>query len=305
VKNTTKAHLGLVVANLIYGANYLVAKGIMPGVIGPSGFILLRVTGACLVFACVLPFVGGFIKERAVWGRLILCAFFGVCANQLLFFNGLNLTSPINASIIMTVSPVLVLLLTALILKTKVPVIRWIGVAVGGLGAILLISSKSSSSNLVSFEGNTMVFFNAFSYSVYLLLVKPLMLKYNPLRIITHVFLLGWVMVLPFGFSQFMEVDWTGLTTNNYLSMLFVVLGTTVLCYALNIFSLKYVSPAVTSTYIYLQPVFSALVSYWYASYSGNSNYADLTPSKLVFTVLIFIGVYLVSKPKKQVGVDR
>ena len=303
MSNTAKAHIGLLIANLIYGANYLIAKGIMPDVIGPSGFILLRVTGACLVFACLLPFVGGFIKEKAVWGRLVLCALFGVCANQLLFFNGLNLTSPINASIIMTVSPVLVLLLTALILKNKVPTIRWIGVAVGGLGAILLISSKSSSSNLVSFEGNFMVFFNAFSYSVYLLLVKPLMLKYNPLRIITHVFFLGWLMVLPFGFNQFMEVDWASLTTSHFLSMLFVVLGTTVLCYALNIFSLKFVSPAVTSTYIYLQPVFSTIVSYWYASYSGNTNYADLTPSKLLFTILIFVGVYLVSKPQKQVSV--
>ena len=300
MRNTTKAHIGLLIANLIYGGNYLVAKGIMPNVIGPSGFILLRVLGASIVFACVLPFVGGIIKDKKAWGRLLLCGLFGVCANQLLFFNGLNLTSPINASIIMTVSPVLVLLLTALLLKTKVLPIRWIGVAIGGLGAILLITSKSSDSNLVSFQGNAMVFFNAFSYSVYLLLVKPLMTKYNPIQVISHVFLIGLILVVPFGYEQFSQVSWENLTTNNYLSLLYVVLGTTVLSYALNIFSLKHVSAAVTSSYIYLQPVFSAVVSYWYASYSGNGNYADLTVSKLLYTVLIFVGVYLVSKPQKQ-----
>ena len=100
------AHIALFLVNVIYAANYLIAKGIMPDHVQPSGFIFLRVLGAAFLFFIVFLFKPEKIEKKDM-PRLIFSGLFGVAINQLLFFNGLNLTSPINASIIMTSSPIL------------------------------------------------------------------------------------------------------------------------------------------------------------------------------------------------------
>lgn len=102
------AHAALLTVALIYGANYLIAKGLMPALIGPSGFIVLRATGAAALFWVVYAFRFERIRRDDLL-RLALCGLFGVASNQLMFFNGLSLTSPVNASIIMTSNPILVL----------------------------------------------------------------------------------------------------------------------------------------------------------------------------------------------------
>ena len=108
MNKTLLAHISLFVANLIYALNYTIAKDVMPKYIEPSGFILLRVVGAVVLFSLYYFF---FIKEKVENKDILLlsvCGLFGVAINQLLFFEGLNLTTPINASIIMTVNPILV-----------------------------------------------------------------------------------------------------------------------------------------------------------------------------------------------------
>ena len=106
-------HLALLAANIIYGINYAVAKDVMPNYIEPFGFILLRVLGALSLF-WIFHICGNKEKiDRKDFPRLIVCGFFGVALNQLLFFKGLDITSPINASIIMTSNPILVLLISS------------------------------------------------------------------------------------------------------------------------------------------------------------------------------------------------
>ncbi|MBT8271285.1 MAG: EamA family transporter, partial [Bacteroidia bacterium] len=95
------AHLALFGANLIYGANYLIAKGVMPDKIGPSAFVLIRIIGASLLFWIIRFFIREKVEKKDLL-RLLLCGLLGVATNQMFFFNGLNLTSPIDASIIIT-----------------------------------------------------------------------------------------------------------------------------------------------------------------------------------------------------------
>lgn len=294
------AHIALVLVNVIYAANYLIAKGIMPDYIGPSGFIFFRVTGSVLLFILL----GSFIKEKVDkkdFGRLILAGLFGVAINQLLFFNGLNLTSPINASIIMTSNPILVLIISHIMLKEVITKNKILGVLIGGLGAVfLLISTKQASTGHASFSGDLMVFINAMSYGVYLVIVKPLLAKYKPITVIMWVFIFGWCFVLPFGINQALEVDWQSLPSSIIWGVVYVIIFTTFLAYLFNIFALKIVSPSVASTYIYLQPVLAGLFSYLVDNYLHNENgYSqDITWFKLLCTLMIFTGVYLVSKRK-------
>ena len=294
------AHLALFSVNLIYAANYLVAKGIMPDYVPPSGFIFLRVSGAVILFITLALFVKEKI-DKADYGRLILSGLFGVAINQLLFFNGLNLTSPINASIIMTSNPILVLVISHIMLKEVITKMKIIGVAIGGIGAVLLLlSTKQGGGIHASLSGDIMVFINAMSYGVYLVIVKPLLSKYKPITVITWVFAFGWMFVLPFGFQEAIEIEWKTLPSEVLIGIVYVVVFTTFFAYLLNIFALKIVSPSVSSTYIYLQPVlaglFAFLVDQWLNDDKGYSQ--DITWFKLFCTLLIFLGVYLVGKKK-------
>ena len=299
-----KAHAALFIVNAIYGANYVIAKGLMPDVIGPSGFILLRVIGACLLFWLVFSFSWEkvLLKDLA---RMALCAVFGVAMNQLFFFNGLSLTSPINASVIMTSTPIIVLVMASIILGERITWLRSVGVLVGAIGAVALILSTGGEASTATERGDLFILINATSYSLYLVTVKPLMLKYRPLTVITWIFTFGLVFVLPFGFGQFLEVAWSALTMADILSMGFVVLCTTFLAYLLNIFALKIVSPTISSSYIYLQPLLAGSFALWYSSsgflqglFGREADYSnDITLFKVFCALFIFVGVYLVSKP--------
>ena len=126
----TKALLALFIVNLIYGVNYVVAKGLMPEVIGPSGFILLRVVGATVLFWGLRLF----IRERVQWSdamRLVLCAVFGVALNQLMFFHGLMRTTPVHASLMMVATPVLVLAMSGIYIGERITWGKLLGVALG------------------------------------------------------------------------------------------------------------------------------------------------------------------------------
>ena len=149
-KKTYKAHLALFGANIIYGINYIVAKGIMPHKIGPTAFIFLRIFGASLLFWLIKSFVKEKI-ERKDYFRIVVCGILGIAINQLLYFHGLNLTSPIDASIIMTAVPVMVLIFSYFMLKEKITLNKLIGIFIGGVGAILLIwyGNKSAGTSSV------------------------------------------------------------------------------------------------------------------------------------------------------------
>lgn len=289
-----KAHLLLFLANLIYGANYTIAKEVMPDYILPFGFILLRVIGAMVLFWSLHFFMA---KEQIIkkdLGKLAICGLFGVAINQLLFFKGLNLTSPINAAIIMTINPVMVLLFAAFMIREAITFRKSLGIILGLSGAAIVILQNSSMSLSSEAQmGNLYVFINATSYACYLVLVKPLMLKYHPITIIKWVFLFGFIYVLPFGYTELSEVNWSSLPISIIWCIGFVVIGTTFLAYLLNIMALRDLSPSIVSYYIYLQPLLASLIAV-----GLEKDEFDL--QKIISTILIFVGVFLVSSPPRK-----
>ncbi|WP_412986875.1 DMT family transporter [Pontimicrobium sp. IMCC45349] len=296
--NTLKAHLALLGANVIYGANYLIAKGVMPNKIGPSAFIFVRVLGAIFLFWLLKTTVKENIEKKD-YPRLLLCGLLGVATNQLLFFHGLNLTSPIDASIIITSIPVIVLIFSAIILKEKITSNKILGLIIGGIGAVILISYGNKSGGTSSILGNLFIFLNACSYGLYLVIVKPLMKKYNSLTVISWVFLFGFLFVFPFGINDVLATDFASWSINTYLAVGFVVVFTTFLAYLFNIYALNYVSPSVNGSYVYLQPAVSFIMVSIYAYVLNHKEYAqDINLVKVLSCLLIFCGVYLISIKK-------
>jgi len=298
VSKNILAHLALLAVNLIYGSSHFIAKEVMPVYLQPNTFILFRITGAAILFWSLRLFIREKVDKKDL-GRIALVGFFGVALNQLLFFQGLSITSPIDSAIIMVTSPVIVTLLSLIILKTKLTGNKISGISLGLIGAIMLIYLSGSANTGSSVKGNLFIMANATSYSLYLVLVKPLLAKYKPLTVITYMFTFAFFVVLPFGISDFQDFSFD-FPTHILLSIGFIILFTTFCTYLFNIFAVKKLSPTIASSYIYLQPVFAMLIGFGISIFNSSSNYASaITWQKLVCTLLIFVGVYLTSRGKK------
>lgn len=285
-----QAHLALLLVNLIYGANYSIAKEVMPAYVQPFAFVLMRVAGAGILFWIVSAL---FIKEkidRKDLPRIALLAVCGVATNQLLFLKGLSLTTPINAAIIMVSNPIVVLLIAAITLKEKISGNKIVGICLGITGAmLLLLFNKKFSFGSETLTGDIMILINSISWACYIVLVKPLMKKYNTFTIVKWVFLFGLIYVLPFGFNEFRQVNWAMMPDFIWQDIFFVVVGTTFFAYVLNTYALRALSPAVVSIYIYLQPFLATLIAIYYY----HNDTLDLR--KIISAILIIMGVFLAS----------
>ena len=291
--NRILAILAAFLASAIYGVNHTIAKGVMPVYIGAFGFILLRVLGAATLFWIISIFSP---KERIAkkdWPRLLACAFFGMVLNMLFFFKGLSLSTPINSSVIVTLSPIMVLILSAIIVKERITLLKTMGIMIGLAGALVLVLFSSTSSEFAPNIplGNVLFIINAFSYGLYLILVKPLAKKYHSITLMKWLFLIAIFINLPVTFSEFAAVEWTNLPFEAIWKMSFVVLGTTFSTYLLNIYALKQLSASTISAFIYLQP----LIAITFAIIVGVDS---LNLIKIVAAALVFAGVYMVSMKK-------
>lgn len=283
-------HILLFLVNLIYGANYTIAKVVMSGgFIKPFAFIFIRVSLALILFFTVRQVWKREKVDRQDLPRLFLCGLFGVAINQLMFFKGLDFTYPINAALMMITTPILVMIASSFLLKEKIGPIKWIGALIGAAGcAIVITYGKSVELSAETVLGDLFVLINASSYAVYLVMVKPLMRKYHPITVISYVFFFGFFPVAIMGTGEFLQIDWASFTIQAWLGLAYVVIFTTFLAYMFNIIALKNVSASVVGGYIYLQPVLSALV----AVLAGADS---LNPWKVAGGLVIFLGVYLVT----------
>tara|TARA_B100001250_G_scaffold138725_1_gene118775 strand:+ start:14553 stop:15458 length:906 start_codon:yes stop_codon:yes gene_type:complete len=283
------AHTSLVFANLIYAINFTFAKDIMPNFIMPKGFVLLRVIGALFLFSLsYFLFINEKVEKKDLF-KFAICGVFGVAINQLFFFEGLNLTTPINASIVMTINPVLVILLSFLIIKEEINFQKTIGILFGLTGAAMLILNGGTIDFASNHQtGNLFVFINASSYGLYLVLVKPLMQKYHSITVLFYVFGFGILYVIPFGFNELIDIKWEGIPHYLYWEIAFVVICTTFVAYLLNSLALQRLSPTTVSIYIYLQPILASLFAVLWGSDS-------LSEQKIIAALFVFFGVYLVS----------
>ena len=290
-----KAHLALFTVALIYGANYSIAKIVLDdGYLQPKGFILLRaLTNVLLVWLVHGLFIREAVKRQDLF-RLFICGVFGVVINQVFFFSGLKLTTPINAALIMTTTPILVLIASAIIIGEGITFRKVTGVILGASGAILLISyGKDLSFHKDQIWGNILVFINATSYGIYLVLVKTLMDKYHPLTVVKWVFTFSIIFLLPLGMPDLLIAQWSSFPSEVWWAIIYVLIATTFLAYMFNAFALKTVNPSVVSIYIYLQPVLATIIALAFAR-----DHLDMV--KIISAVLIFGGVYLVSFRKKE-----
>lgn len=287
-------------ASAIYGLNHSLAKGVMPDHIQPFAFILIRVSGAALLFWIVSLFGPRERISRGDWPRLVLCALLGMGINMLSFFKGLQLSTPINSSVLVTLTPIFVVILSAFFLKERVSLNKALGVLLGFVGALGLVlfgaEVRQDAPNIPL--GNSLFVLNALTYATYLILVKKLVEKYRPITLMKWLFGLAALLNLPLTLPEFLEIQWSVLPLWVYGTVLFVIVCTTFLAYLLNIFALAQLRATTVGAFVYLEP----LVGILFALLLGTDH---LTPVKILAALLVLAGVFLASrkpKPREAVG---
>lgn len=290
------AHLALLFTNLFFAINLSAVKHLTnSGMAGPFGINVVRVgVSVLLLWSLFLIKPVNIRIQKQDRLRLLFCAVTGIAVNQLLFLKGLSLTYSIHASLLMLTTPILIVFIAAWILKERAGLLKITGLSLGIAGALVLILAKDNTGNGNDILlGDTLIIINAISYTIYFILVKPLMEKYNPVVIIRWIFTAGMLMILPFGWTEFMQIPWSEYTAIDFTSMALVTITGTFLAYLFNVYGIKILGSSIAGFYIYTQPVFAALIATVFLR-------EELTLYKIIAALLIFSGVYLVNRPSRN-----
>jgi drug/metabolite transporter (DMT)-like permease len=292
--NNLKAHIAIFLANFFYGLNYVIVKSIMPLYISPIALTFLRIMPVTILFWIVGAFNNNKITDKKDFKNLFFASIFGVFLNMFLFIKGLNFSTPIDAAIIMTTNPILVLVVAAIVLHEKISILKIIGIIAGAAGALILVGGKGVLGfNQNTISGDLLLLANSVSFAIYLAIARPLMIKYDSITVLKWVFLFGSIMFFPVGFNEFKHVQWHAMGSFVFLTLGYIIFVTTFLTYLLINYSLKFLRSTTVSIYIYIQPVISAI----FAVLIGMDKFTilNITASSLVFT-----GVYLVSRDGRE-----
>lgn len=272
----------LLLTQVIFSTLPIAVKVALRDFSSPS-LALLRVAGAALLFVVLqLVLVRERVRSRRDYLRLAVYAFLGVVANQLLYITALTLTTATAAQMLQTAGPASTLLIAILLGRETSSPGKWAGIGLAASGALFLVGSDFGSGSGV---GNLLALLNVVSFSVYLVISRDLLQRYDPLTVITWVFVLGTVGIAPWGLPALL-VETGPISAAGWASLAWIIVLPTVLAYYLNVWALKRVESSVVAVYVYLQPMGTALLA-------GPLLGERLSPRLLPAAALIFGGVAL------------
>jgi len=292
----TTAHLALLFTNLFFAINLSAAKHLTNFQLAkPFGLNVVRVGVSVILFWVLFLLKPTSVKiDKQDRMRFVWCALSGIAINQLLFLKGLSLTYPIHASLLMLTTPILIVFIAAWVLKERIGTFKIAGLTLGITGAAVLVLAKGGIANRNEVVlGDILIIINAVSYTIYFILVKPLMLKYNPVMIMRWIFTIGLVMILPFGWNEFTQIQWTSFNGLDFTTMVLLVFTGTFLAYLFNVYGIKVLGPSAAGFYIYTQPFFATFIAMIFLN-------EELQVYKIAAAVLIFTGVYFANKQTKN-----
>ena len=295
-----RGHVAMFAACVLFGLMSPLAKAVLDGRVDALTLTMLRLAGAAVVFWIASLFVH---RERVTWadlGRMFIASMLGVVLNQLTFIVGVSLTSPIDATVITTTTPIFVMLIAALYLREPITGKKVLGVLTGATGALLLILSgaRAVAHTGSSVEGNLLCLASQLSFATYFVLFKKMISRYTPITLMKWMFLYATVCCLPFCWSSVQQVPWSAVGSGDWWRIGYVVLGGTFVGYLLMPIGQKNLRPTVASSYNYTQPMVASLVSVW----MGLDHFGWV---KVGAMVLVFTGVFIVTRSKSRAQIER
>ena len=294
------AHLAMFGACAGWGLMAPVGKDAMNNGIDGITMVSFRVAGACLLFwiaSLVAPKEHVPLKDKLMF---IGAAVFGLILNQCCYTIGLSITSPINASIVTTSMPIFAMLLSALILKEPITGKKALGVMMGCSGALMLIltSATHADGKVGDIRGDLLCLFAQFSFALYLSLFNPLIRRYNVFTINKYMFSWATLLLLPFTVTHVSEVVSAPIPAKTWWEISYVVCIGTFICYILTMIGQRTLRPTVVSVYNYVQPIVSVGASLL-------MGIGILKPTHALAVILVFSGVWLVTKSKSRRDIEK
>lgn len=301
MNQTIKPHLGLVATNLFFAANYSIVKYFTSnGYAGPFALNVIRI-GVSLALFWIL-FIANADKQKIQKKEIIsfiVCALMAIALNQMLFIEGLSLTFSIHASLLTLITPIMITIIAARMLKEKLTIEKIIGLTLGASGAILLIASREQGApgdNIIL--GDLLILSSAVAYTFYFILVKPLMLKYSAMYVMRWVFTFGFFLILPLCIKQFSEISWHRFVFKDWFFLFLITIPGTFLAYIFNAYGIKKLNASIAGAYIYSQPVFAVAIAMIFLK-------EHLSFYKILAAVLIFTGVFLSNRKVENSGTGQ
>ncbi|MDR2027108.1 MAG: DMT family transporter [Prevotellaceae bacterium] len=295
-----KGHAALLAAYVIFGLNTPLTKTVLShGETSAMALTFYRFAGAAALFWLLSLFAK---KEQISIRDIILlnlASLFAILINQMSFIVGLSMTSPIDASVITTLVPIMTMIFAAFFLKEPVTWKKIIGVLTGAFGALLLIfNGNIVSHNSTSVEGNLLCMLSCFAFAIYLTAFKKLIIRYSAVTSMKWMFLSATVCSLPFCWSDVSAVNYGAIPADIYFRIAFVVVMATFVSYLLIPVGQKLLRPTIVSMYNYIQPLVSSFV----AVILGMDTFGW---TKSFAAILIFLGVYIVTQSKSRAQMER
>ncbi len=301
MKGASKGHIAMLIVNIIFGLNIPIAKSVLVNAgVDSLALTYFRMFGATLVFWAASLFIKTVKLTKKDFLILFLASLFGVGINQTTFIVGLKTTSPIDASLIVSLTPIITMLISAAYLKEPITTKKVIGVFIGCIGAVTLILSSNhfNFSDTRSWLGNGLCLVSSISYACYLVFFRDFIKKHHPITIMKWMFLFSTIIITPLSFSKVQAVDYANLDIQVYIKIAYVVLMATFLTYLLIPMGQKNLRPTTLTMYNYLQPLIASCVAVVF----GQDVFGW---EKALSTILVFLGVYMVTQSKSRQQIEK
>ncbi|MDR1847293.1 MAG: DMT family transporter [Bacteroidales bacterium] len=300
MKEVPKGHLSILAVNLIFGCNTPITKSVLSiGHIQPLALTFFRFVGAAAAFWIASMFISKEYKAtKKDIDLFFLASLFCIVLNQMFFVIGLHSTSPVDASIIVTLVPIITMIIAACYLKEPITIKKVAGVMIGCGGALLLIlSSNTSHSQSSTLHGNLFCLLSCLAYASYLSIFRDLIKRNHPVVLMKWMLLFATVVSTPFCYDSVKAVDYAALDISEIARVLYVVLMATFVAYLLIAIGQARLRPTTLSMYNYFQPIVTTLISIAIG--------IDLFGwHKALAACLVFLGVYIVTQSKSKAQMD-
>ncbi|PEM39183.1 hypothetical protein CN611_31975 [Bacillus wiedmannii] len=255
----------LLVAVILWGTAIAPTKWALES-IQPFTLLFIRLFlagGICLLFS-FKQLKRSVVHKQVPWKRMSLLSFTGVAGYFMFTSYGISLTSGLHVSIIDAALPLVTILFSAFFLKEKIQLNYWIGIVLGAIGVLLITIPSSNVDQEVSLIGDILILLSTFLFAFYTVLLKrPKQEQYLSNKVFTTLTLIiGAVILLPFAMA---ETFYYGLpkieTWKVGLSVIYLVIGATILAYWFWNRALETVSASVSGLYLNALPLISIVAS--------------------------------------------
>jgi drug/metabolite transporter (DMT)-like permease len=293
-ENSYAPHVALLLVQITFGSLPVIGKVVLK-VIPSFALVGFRVGLTALALLIWQRFRGDLrLAERGDYWRFAVLSFFGVTLNQILFISGLSLTKASNTSLLAVTIPIFALTVGSVLGVEKLRPVKVFGIAVAALGVVLLIDPRNASFSSETPLGDVLIVLNSLSYGIYVVVSKDVITRNGALKSIAWVFLFAGLVCVPLGAYSLSAIDVAAVSPVVWLLILYIALAATLAPYLLNAWALARVKPSVVAVYIYLQPVIGFFTAVVFLN-------EKITPVTILAGILIFTGVFLVTRKRKGV----